>query len=195
MTTQWLDFDQKLFLAVNGLSGSGLDYIFAWPTFLGLGAVTLFLIFIFMLIWDKGAMSRKFVAVILSLLSLGAVAQILKEIVRRPRPFAFFYPEMAQGKVSVNCIFEMGVASSWPSGHAATVFAAAILLNYFYHQKLLFLYPLAVLVAFSRVYTGVHFPSDAASGALLGIVWGFLSIGVVQKIEAWKSFQFKGGPS
>jgi undecaprenyl-diphosphatase len=58
---------------------------------------------------------------------------------------------------------------SFPSGHSATSFAAAtILAGYAPRYRVLF-YALACLIAFSRLYNGVHYPTDVVSGALLGI--------------------------
>lgn len=66
---------------------------------------------------------------------------------------------------------------SMPSGHALRSFAPAIPLSHLTHkyiQPMWRLYPLilAILVAFSRVYVGVHYPSDIVAGALLGAAVG-----------------------
>jgi undecaprenyl-diphosphatase len=59
---------------------------------------------------------------------------------------------------------------SFPSGHAATSFAGATLLAWYAPRLTVPLYALAALVAWSRVYVGVHYPLDIVAGALLGFV-------------------------
>lgn len=61
---------------------------------------------------------------------------------------------------------------SFPSGHAATAFAAAALVSSFHPRLRLPLYGLATLVALSRVYLGVHFWLDIIAGAALGVAAG-----------------------
>jgi undecaprenyl-diphosphatase len=59
---------------------------------------------------------------------------------------------------------------SFPSGHAATSFAAATIMSFAFPRLAPFLFVLAALVAWSRVYVGVHYPLDIIGGALLGIL-------------------------
>lgn len=61
--------------------------------------------------------------------------------------------------------------NSFPSGHAMTAFCAAAILGRQYQVEWL-TYPLAVLVAYSRVYTQRHFPADVVAGAGLGLFIG-----------------------
>jgi undecaprenyl-diphosphatase len=65
------------------------------------------------------------------------------------------------------------VTGSLPSGHATVAFACATALALPVPRLAVPLYALAALIAWSRVYVGVHFPLDILAGALLGLVVGF----------------------
>ena len=58
---------------------------------------------------------------------------------------------------------------SFPSGHATVAFACATVLALAVPRLRRWLYSLAALIAFSRVYVGVHYPGDVLVGALLGV--------------------------
>lgn len=65
---------------------------------------------------------------------------------------------------------------SFPSNHAANNFAAALVLSaYFYRARLLF-FLFASLIAFSRIYVGVHFPLDVIGGAAWGLLMATLAL-------------------
>jgi len=59
--------------------------------------------------------------------------------------------------------------ASFPSGHAATSFAAATVLTFARPRWAPALYLLALAIGFSRVYVGVHYPLDIVGGAVLGV--------------------------
>lgn len=61
-------------------------------------------------------------------------------------------------------------SAAFPSGHAATGFAAALVLAVSLPRHAPALVALAAAIAFSRLYVGVHFPSDVAAGAILGVL-------------------------
>lgn len=87
-------------------------------------------------------------------------ASLLKLVVDRPRPGG-------------DALVAVPASSSFPSGHAATAFAAAAAVGFVYPRLRLPMFVLAALVALSRVYLGVHYPADVLAGALLGlgVVW------------------------
>lgn len=90
------------------------------------------------------------------------ISQILKPVIGRPRPFVAFpgRPLLIHTPGGYSC----------PSGHSASSFAAATVL-FLYDRRLgLAVYCLALLIAFSRIFVFVHYPSDTLLGALLGVL-------------------------
>ena len=59
---------------------------------------------------------------------------------------------------------------SFPSGHTATSFAAAVVLARAVPQRAWLFYLLAAAIGFSRIYVGVHYPLDVLGGAVLGVL-------------------------
>ncbi len=62
---------------------------------------------------------------------------------------------------------------SFPSGHATVAFACATVLALAVPRLALPFFALATIVAWSRVYVGVHYPLDVLTGAILGVLLAF----------------------
>jgi undecaprenyl-diphosphatase len=73
---------------------------------------------------------------------------------------------------------------SFPSGHAATSFACATVLSAAVPRARLPLYVLAALIAWSRIYVGVHYPVDVFAGALLGVALGVAVLTALPRLAA-----------
>jgi membrane-associated phospholipid phosphatase len=91
----------------------------------------------------------------------------MKEVVRRARPVL---------EQELPPLVPTLTGRSYPSAHASTSFAGALVLRHALPPRVV--YSVAVTMALSRVYLGVHYPSDIAAGALLGTLVG--SVGRVQ---------------
>jgi undecaprenyl-diphosphatase len=88
------------------------------------------------------------------------IALGIKAATDRPRPFE----DIAEPGPLITAT----VGSSFPSGHAATSFAGAVVLATAVRRAAPALFVLAGAIAFSRVYVGVHYPSDVLAGMALG---------------------------
>ncbi|MCF0147579.1 MAG: phosphatase PAP2 family protein, partial [Clostridium sp.] len=84
---------------------------------------------------------------------------IIKNIVQRPRAF-LSYPD-------IRLLINPPESFSFPSGHTASSFAAAFVLSHYFKKWNFLFYFLAILIAFSRLYLFVHYPSDIIFGIIL----------------------------
>ena len=107
--------------------------------------------------------------------------QIIKPWVGRIRPSHEFYDY-------INVLVSKGGKYSFPSNHAANSFVFATVISYFYEKNKTFLYILASVIAFSRVYVGVHYPLDIIFGSIIGYIisWIILSMWVIIKMRELK---------
>lgn len=78
---------------------------------------------------------------------------------------------------------------SFASNHASNMFCFAVFLSSFYPRFRWPLFLLAGLVAFSRVYVGVHYPSDVLGGAIIGSLIGWVGASLFKKFLDWKDSQ------
>lgn len=151
--------DSTLFIFINqSVSNLMLDLIMSLITHIG---STIFWLIIALVFWFG---NRKKVAILLAAaVILGGIFFIfLKVFIARPRPYQI---------IAGSRVLEIEGGSSFPSGHAKNVFSAAVILGKSRRKKWkASLYTLAVIVSFSRIYVGMHYPLDVFAGALAGYV-------------------------
>mgnify|MGYP001263671940 CR=1 FL=1 len=177
-------WDKTIMLYLNALHHPGLDNVmiflsdkYVW--------IPLYLLIIGIIIKSYG---KKSVIVILLIIAVVGAADfttssILKPIVKRERPC--HNPEISTSLyVPVGCGGKYGFVSS----HSANTFALATILLLITRKKVWYLlYLWAALVAFSRIYLGVHYPGDIVCGALIGILLALLFYQIFRKLNTEKN--------
>ncbi|VVM04745.1 phosphatase PAP2 family protein [Methylacidimicrobium tartarophylax] len=112
----------------------------------------------------------------------------LKHLVHRPRPFSVLpgVREVDEGKISWSDPSQGPQGHSFPSGHAANNAALAYLANVVYGPRMAWVWLWAGLVGYSRIYLGVHYPSDVLAGWLVGAFYAWaLSAGTEYAWHRW----------
>lgn len=158
--SQLSSWDTGLYLWVNvGLLNSYVSGILSVLTYLGGFSASVVLCGSLFLIGQR----RRGILASASITLVTVLTIALKVIVARPRPFMVI-PEALPA--------EMEGGSAFPSGHASRVFSLLHLTRARSRRLVLIGYVLAGLVAFSRVYLGVHYPLDVLGGMVLGLTSG-----------------------
>jgi undecaprenyl-diphosphatase len=152
-----LAWDRHLENWIAGHRVSWLNGFFELLSRIGtLGLVWLAIALVLTLLWRR---PRFFVVVLAADGAADLSATILKTVIPRHRP-------------RVPALVTRPHDHSFPSGHAATSFACATVLAYASPRLRAPALLLAALIAYSRLYNGVHFPLDVIGGAALGAAIG-----------------------
>ena len=105
-----------------------------------------------------------------SVAASGVSADVIKYIAGRARPILYFSEQL----YGFNCFHYEYEWISFPSGHAATAFSAAIVFTTLYPRwRILFLFA-GTLIAFSRIFLTQHYISDVIAGSFLGMASSIL---------------------
>lgn len=171
---EWLEhIDRELFLWLNSLHSPFFDRVF-WVITGKYFGIPFYLLGIVLLIrkygWKKGLILITG-AVLAVVLADQASRHLFKDVFQRWRP-----SHNAEIKDLVHLVNGYrGGMNSFVSSHAANMFAVATFVGLAMNRLVLVLgFVVAALIAYSRVYLGVHYPSDILCGGLLGIFLGWL---------------------
>lgn len=179
MLEKIVDLDKKLFVFLNSFGSETFDGL--WLIITKQIYWTPFFLIIFYLLqkklgWKNFLYYILFTAVLI--LICDQTANFFKDTFQRLRPCND--PEIKD----VIRIVKSSATKSFFSGHATnsmatTVFAYLILNKYYKYGFLLFLFPL--IFAYSRIYLGLHFPTDILTGYAFGATFGFVFYKIYQK--------------
>jgi undecaprenyl-diphosphatase len=165
-----LDFlnaiDIELFRFFNGsLRNAVFDVLMPFITDLNKQHIVIILILAFLLwLFIQGDRHVR-IAAILLIMSIVVSDQLSSSVIKywfeRPRPCHVLH--------NVHLLVSCGSGYSFPSSHAVNNFAGALILAFFFPRAKWWFFGFASMVAFSRVYIGVHYPSDIIGGAVIGL--------------------------
>lgn len=175
MMDNLIEWDVKLFLYLNNLGTPKFDSFwllitneYYWiPTY----------VFIFLVIWEKYGWKKVFMigaSIGIMIVLSDTTSSIFKNWIQRPRPCR--NPEL-------DGLFRLVIEKCrgsycYFSAHAANSFALATYLSILFYRNHkyapILLFSWALLVSYSRIYVGVHFPLDILTGTFMGILTGWI---------------------
>lgn len=167
----WLQHrEQQLFYIVNQkIRHSIFDSLFSWITHLGGASITITATLLIALFgggtWSAAGWQ--------SLIALAA-SHIPVAIVKRKYPRKRPYLVLPKTNICKNPLTD----HSFPSGHSTAIFSVVMPLIAAAPPLGLVLLPLAGLVSVSRIYLGLHYPSDCAAGIVIGISAGLGTVAI-----------------
>ena len=169
--------EESILFAIQQLTGwPWLDYLMTGLSWLGNNGLVWCVIAAVLLARPQTRASGLICALAL-VFSLLFCNILLKNLVARPRPYeilAWLQP-----------LIPLPPDFSFPSGHTSSSLAAATALSFSGLKKkwAIPLIALALLISFSRLYVGVHYPSDVLAGLLLGLFCGYLAWSIGQRFN------------
>ena len=145
-----------------------LNWFFVGLSWIGTyGLVWIAIALLLALLWHRPSV---FLAVVAVDAIADGLAELGKVIVQRHRPYEH----------------QLGPATSsysFPSGHTTTSFACATVLAAFAPRWRVPFFVLATLIALSRLYNGVHYPTDVVAGAFLGVLTALLLLAASPRLS------------
>ena len=173
--------DYLIFSKINGLAGKSV-YLDSLGIFFAeyLGYFLVAILFLSLLKNSKKYWPMAVKGLISAFFARFGITELIRFLWNRSRPFV----ENGFDKLTtnqVNLLLNHPATSSFPSGHAAFYFGLSFIV-YFYNKKLGILFLISSsLISISRVFVGVHWPSDVLAGAIVGIFSGWIVMKIFKK--------------
>ncbi len=186
------NFDTQLYLAIAEQRNFVTSVIAVALTYLNWDGF-FWWILAFLLLRSRGLNRRGIAAtatVVLAMVDAWAIDELIKLVVRRPRPFEAL--ANAPGALPApETVIAHPSSYSFPSGDAALAMGAAVAFAYVTPKYRVPILLLGISAALARVVVGVHYPFDVLGGMIVGIVSGLLApqaVALVRRRLRWRAF-------
>ena len=179
---QLVELDQKLFLYLNNLGSPEWDVFWNFVTdkFSAIPFYALLILLLYKSLGLKKAfLTLLFVAGLITLTD--QFANLFKHYFERPRPCRQEGIMEAARFVAVRC-GRFGYFSAHAASSAALAVFLGFILRPFWRGIILVLVAWTLLVSYSRIYVGVHYPGDILTGWFFGILFGYLFLRLHQYV-------------
>jgi len=167
-----LRLDTALFYFLNvRIANPVFDWLMPIITNQWFWALPILIIWLGMLIFGNKRSRLAALLLILAVATSDPVCyRIIKPTVKRIRPSHQFQ--------DARLLVGKGGRYSFPSNHAANIAAAMTILSFFFRRYKYWFAGIVILVSFSRIYVGVHFPLDVLAGMLLGVLFSLMWLSI-----------------
>ena len=179
--------DKQIFHFVNqDLANSLFDMIMPYLTDYDkylIGRVVVGILYIYLL-WKGGKKGRIIALLLIPLIAFSdqLSSSVIKKFVMRPRPCHEINGIIVADYIR-SVAYPCGSGFSFPSSHAVNNFAVATFFSFYYRRWWWAFICFATVIAFSRVYLGVHFPADVIGGAIIGVACAYFIIWLWQLVS------------
>ena len=166
-----INVDKKIFTFFNSSIANPVFDIF-FPIITNQDIWIIPILFGIIILSIKGGTKGRIASIVLIIgviLADYSSAQIIKPYFQRLRPSHDILDQ-------IRLLVPKGGRYGFVSSHAANMYVSATILGYFYSKQKRLFFTIASLVAFSRVYVGVHYPADIVFGGFLGYGLGWIAI-------------------
>ncbi len=190
MLHQIQEIDTRIFLLLNDLHNSWVDFLMYWATQRNTW-IPLYLLIIGFFIWKHKQQSWRIIACLVATIVLSDqfTSTLLKPWVQRLRPCHVAY---LQNKIHL--ITDCGGQYGFASSHAANSFGLAMalwLLVGRQYPAVKWFFVWAAAVSYSRVYVGVHYPIDVIAGALVGVAAAWACVRLFTRMKVYELINYK----
>jgi len=183
---QLVELDQELFLFLNNLGNP------VWDNFWNVlthkwTSIPLYILLIYLLYRSLGAKGTLITVILVAgmITATDQLANVFKDGFERLRPCRQNGVMEYARFVAIRC-GKYGYFSAHAASSAALTVYMGFILKPFFKRILLILIFWALLIAYSRIYVGVHYPGDVLSGIIIGSGIGYIFFLVQQKL--WKKY-------
>ena len=167
-----LSIDRVCFIFINNsLSNPLFDFIMPLFDETKIFIPIMILPWLYAVMNDKNNRWKLAILIPLVIILVDQSGLFIKKATLRPRPWAGLNPDLVNHLVA-----QKGRNYSFPSNHAGNISGLAVVFSAIYYQYKYLFWSIAGIVIFSRVYIGVHYPSDVISGCIMGSLYGLFII-------------------